>query len=95
MKRLLITGAAGGLGGMCRKRLAHMADTLRLSDVADLGEAGPNEELVPCDLSDKAAVERLVDGCDGIVHLGGRSVDGLMAASNLLLVDDRIAGNLE
>lgn len=75
MKRLLITGAAGGLGSVCRKRLAHMADTLRLSDVADLGEAGPNEELVQCDISDKAAVERLVEGCDGIIHLGGRSTE--------------------
>ena len=75
MKRLLITGAAGGLGSMCRERLAHMADILRLSDIADLGTAKPNEELVPCDLADKAAVEALVEGCEGIVHLGGRSVE--------------------
>lgn len=75
MKRLLITGAAGGLGSMCRERLTHMADTLRLSDVADLGEARANEELVPCDLADKAAVDALVEGCDGIVHLGGRSIE--------------------
>ena len=75
MKRLLITGAAGGVGSMARRRLAHLADTLRLSDMADLGEAGPNEELVRCDLGDAAAVEALVDGCDGIVHFGGRSVE--------------------
>lgn len=75
MKRLLITGAAGGLGSMCRTRLTHMAEILRLSDIADLGEAAPHEELVPCDLGDKAAVEALVAGCDGIVHLGGRSVE--------------------
>ncbi|MDU8913494.1 NAD(P)-dependent oxidoreductase [Aestuariicoccus sp. MJ-SS9] len=76
MKRLLITGAAGGLGHVMRGRLAHLADTLRLSDIADLGEAAPNEELVPCDLGDKAAVEALVAGCDGIVHFGGKSVEG-------------------
>lgn len=75
MKRLLITGAAGGLGSMCRTRLTHLAETLRLSDIADLGAAAPGEELVPCDLGDKAAVEALVEGCDGIVHLGGRSVE--------------------
>ncbi len=73
MKRLLITGAAGGLGSAMRPRLAHLADSLRLSDVADLGEAAPHEELVTCDLADPAAVEALVDGCDGIVHLGGIS----------------------
>ena len=75
MKRLLITGAAGGLGSVMRSRLAHLADMLRLSDIGDLGVAAPNEELVPCDLSDKAAVEALVEGCDGIVHFGGRSIE--------------------
>lgn len=75
MKRLLVTGAAGGLGSVCRARLGHMADRLRLSDMADLGAAGPNEEVVICDLTDKAAVEALVEGCDGIVHLGGRSIE--------------------
>lgn len=75
MKRLLITGAAGGLGFVMRMRLAHMAEVLRLSDISDLGAAAPNEELVPCDLADKSAVEALVEGCDGIVHFGGRSVE--------------------
>ncbi|MSU89500.1 NAD-dependent epimerase/dehydratase family protein [Rhodobacteraceae bacterium 2CG4] len=75
MKRLLITGAAGGLGTAMRTRLAHMADTLRLSDIADMGAAGSNEELVRCDLSDAAAVDALVEGCDGIVHFGGVSVE--------------------
>ena len=75
MKRLLITGAAGGLGSVCRARLGHMAEIIRVSDIADLGEAGPNEEVMPCELSNKAAVEALVADCDGIVHLGGRSVE--------------------
>ena len=75
MRRLLITGAAGGLGSMCRERLAPMAETLRLSDVAGLGEAAPNEEIVRCDLGDADAVRDLVRDCDGIVHLGGISVE--------------------
>ncbi|MBW4986104.1 hypothetical protein KZZ07_26655 [Mameliella sp. CS4] len=40
-----------------------------------MGQAAPHEELVPCDLGDKAAVEALVEGCDGIVHMGGQSVE--------------------
>ena len=32
MKRLLITGAAGGLGAMCRERLTHLAETIVVSD---------------------------------------------------------------
>lgn len=75
MKRLLITGAAGGLGTMMRRRLKGLAEILRLSDIADLGKAAPHEELVTCELSDLEAVKRLVDGCDGIVHFGGISVE--------------------
>ncbi len=75
MNRLLITGAAGGLGRMLREKLAGYAAVLRLSDIAELGEAGAGEEVVPCDLADAAAVDRLVEGCDGIVHLGGVSVE--------------------
>ncbi|MEX0759443.1 MAG: NAD(P)-dependent oxidoreductase [Tistlia sp.] len=75
MNRLLITGAAGSLGRLLRERLAGYASVLRLSDIADLGQAGPGEELVPCDLAEAAAVDSLVEGCDGIVHLGGVSVE--------------------
>ena len=76
MKRLLITGAAGGLGQVMRKKLAHLADTIRLSDMNDMGAAGPHEEIVQCDLGDKVAVEALVKDCDGIVHFGGKSTEG-------------------
>ncbi|MGU3576576.1 NAD-dependent epimerase/dehydratase family protein [Brucellaceae bacterium C25G] len=75
MKRLLITGAAGELGRVARARLAGYADILRLTDVADLGEAKPHEELVICDLGDEEAVLRLVEGCDAILHLGGVSLE--------------------
>lgn len=76
MNRILITGAAGGLGKILRASLAGHAPVLRLSDVADLGEAGPGEELAPCDLADADAVMKLVEGCDYIVHLGGKSIEG-------------------
>lgn len=73
--RLLLTGAAGGLGKVLREGLKPMCEILRLSDRADLGQAGPGEEIVRCDLSDKSAVHALVQGCDGIVHFGGVSVE--------------------
>jgi uronate dehydrogenase len=76
LNRLLLTGAAGGLGKVLRPRLAAFAKTLRVSDVAPLGEAAPNEEVVACDLGDRAAMEALVKGCDAVVHLGGMSLDG-------------------
>lgn len=75
LKKLLITGAAGGLGQIARAGLTDIAETLRLSDIAEMAPAGPNEEVVQCDLGDAAAVDALVEGCDGILHLGGISTE--------------------
>lgn len=74
--RLLLTGAAGGLGKVLRDTLQPFAAQLRLSDVAPMEAArGAHEEVVTCNLSDKHAVDTLVSGCDAIVHLGGVSVE--------------------
>lgn len=75
LKRILVTGAAGGLGTALRPYLSRLAHKVRLSDIHDLGEAGANEELVHCDLADFASVSDLVADCDGIIHLGGMSVE--------------------
>lgn len=75
MNRLLITGAAGGLGRLARARLGHLAPVLRLSDIAEQAPARPGEEVVRCDLADFGAVRALVEGCDAILHLGGVSVE--------------------
>lgn len=75
MERLLITGAAGGLGRMLRERMRGRARVLRLSDVAPLAEPGPGEEIVRCDLADAGAVREMVAGCDAILHFGGISVE--------------------
>jgi uronate dehydrogenase len=73
--RILLTGAAGGLGRVLRERLARYADILRLSDIAPIDAAREGEESMPCDLADAAAVHELVRGVDVIVHLGGVSVE--------------------
>lgn len=73
--RILITGAAGQIGVALRQGLAGSYALLRLSDVAPLGNAGPGEELVQCDLTDMAAVEKSMQGIDCVVHLGGVSVE--------------------
>lgn len=75
MQRLLITGGAGALGAMCREKLQHLAHTIRVTDVADLGTAAPHEELLRADLAKPDALRQLVDGCDGIVHFGGQSTE--------------------
>lgn len=78
-KRLLLTGAAGGLGVAMRQRLKANCDVLRLSDRVSVGDAGPSEEVVLADLADVEAVSNMVRGVDAIVHLGGISVEGPFA----------------
>jgi uronate dehydrogenase len=74
--RLLLTGAAGGLGKVLRQSLRPYAKVLRLSDIAEMAPAADDhEEVVVCDLADKAAVHRLVEGVDAILHFGGVSVE--------------------
>lgn len=74
-RRLLLTGAAGGLGRELRQRLKAYCEVLRLSDIADLGEAAPGEELCPVALQDAAAVHALLEGVDAVIHLGGVSTE--------------------
>jgi uronate dehydrogenase len=73
--RLLLTGAAGGLGQVLRESLKPFARVIRVSDVAAMPPAGPDEEVEPCDLADKAAVDQLVRGCVAVIHLGGVSTE--------------------
>ena len=74
--RLLLTGAAGGLGRVLRPRLKPWCTLLRLSDIADLGSAASGEELQPVALEKADQVHALLDGVDAVVHLGGVSVEG-------------------
>ncbi|MDR7150525.1 uronate dehydrogenase [Hydrogenophaga palleronii] len=73
--RLLLTGAAGGLGSALRDRLKVNCETLRLSDKSSFGEAQAGEEIVLADLANAAEVDTMVAGVDAIVHLGGISVE--------------------
>src|SRR5690349_10820504 len=75
-KRLLMTGAAGGLGRQLRPRLKAWCETLRLSDRDDLGAAAAGEELRIAALEDREAMRALLEGVDAVVHLGGVSVEG-------------------
>jgi uronate dehydrogenase len=69
-ERILVTGAAGSLGSHLRTGLAHLATRLRLADMKPMGEAGPGEELVQCNLADRASASELVKDCDAILHFG-------------------------
>ncbi|GGE76999.1 uronate dehydrogenase [Massilia psychrophila] len=73
----MLTGAAGGLGRVLRERIGAWADVVRLSDIGidALGAARASEEIVACDLADKAAVLAMMDGVDVVLHFGGLSTE--------------------
>jgi uronate dehydrogenase len=73
MKRVLITGGGGGIGRSLRETLRGAYQVLRLSDRIALAPAREGEEVDRTELSDMAAVERMVAEVDGIIHLGGIS----------------------
>ena len=73
MHRVLITGAGGGIGRALRETLRGVYPVLRLSDRVALAAARDGEEVDQTDIADMTAVERMVAGVDGIVHLGGIS----------------------
>lgn len=74
-ERLLITGAAGMLGGVLREGLAPLATTLRLSDRGEIADVKDHEEAVQAELGDFDAVMKMVEGCDAVVHFGAAPME--------------------
>ena len=74
--RILMTGAAGGLGQAMRGRLKANCKVLRLSDRQAFGEPLGAEEIMLADLADADAVMTMMHGVDAVVHFGGVSVEG-------------------
>ena len=74
MKRILLTGAAGGVARMIRP-LMRADYALRLSDRLPVADPAAGEAVVTAELGDLAGLRRAVAGVDGIVHLGGRAVE--------------------
>lgn len=89
-KTALVTGASGGIGGAIARALHGAGATVGLSGtrVAPLealaGELGERAHVLPCDLSDAAAVDALpgqaaeaLGGIDILVNNAGITRDGL------------------
>jgi len=69
---VLITGAAGRIGGMLRTRLAAPGRVLRLLDLAEVA-AGPGEQAVRADVTDLGAMTAACAGVSAVIHLAGIS----------------------
>ncbi len=71
LKRIVLTGAAGRLGGLCRAPLAAMCEELVSSDIVDgINDLAANESYVQADVGDAAAVHALLEGAEMVVHFG-------------------------
>jgi len=75
-RRIVITGAAGGIGTMTRPLLARLYPGLVLSDRVEPAELQPGETFVAADLTRPDEVAALLAGADSVIHLGGHSVEG-------------------
>ncbi|MFZ0058346.1 MAG: NAD-dependent epimerase/dehydratase family protein, partial [Pseudolabrys sp.] len=76
MQTILITGAAGDVGTRLRRLLKGVYPRIRISDIRKPADLRADEEFIAADLADYGQVEKITAGTEGIVHLGGYSVEG-------------------
>ena len=75
MQTVLVTGAAGGIATRLRHMLTAAYPHVRWSDLRKPADLADGADFVAAELADLAQVEKAVAGVDGIVHLGGVSVE--------------------
>jgi uronate dehydrogenase len=75
-RRIVFTGASGGIGTMTRPLLAKLYPGLVLSDRVKPNDLQPGETFVAADLTRPEEVAAAVKGAHSIIHLGGHSVEG-------------------
>jgi nucleoside-diphosphate-sugar epimerase len=69
-QRVLITGAAGGVGTLLRPRLARPDRILRLLDIVPVSDG---DEVRTASVTDPAAMAEACADVDVVIHLGGHS----------------------
>ena len=72
LKKIVLTGAAGRLGGYLRKPLAAKCAALISTDIARMEDPLiKGESFVQADLADYAKMAEIIKGADMVVHFGG------------------------
>jgi uronate dehydrogenase len=85
--RVLITGAAGAIGTALRNGLRADWRHLRLTDVRRIADPTRNEECIVADISDRAAIERMMESVAAVVYMTG--VGGDYTVEDLFRVNAR------
>ena len=75
MKKVLITGAAGSVGGHLRRELAGRY-ALHLSDIKPIAGLADGERFIQADIASMKDALAITKGVEAVVHLGGFSVEG-------------------
>jgi uronate dehydrogenase len=75
-RRIVFTGASGGIGTMTRPFLAQLYPGLVLSDLVEPKDLQPDETFVKADLTRPDEVAAAVKGAHSVIHLGGHSAEG-------------------
>jgi uronate dehydrogenase len=75
MKKIAITGAAGGVGTGLRKELRDRGYALRLLDVRPIENLAPHEDSAVVDIEDQVALATHLRGCDAVLHLAACTSD--------------------
>jgi len=73
--RVLLLGAAGGIGSAIREGLAGRYGLMRLADIASLPPARQGEQIVHADLLDILSLVAAMTGIDTVVHMAGVPVE--------------------
>jgi uronate dehydrogenase len=76
MRKVLLTGASGGVGARLRKLLKPIYPGLILSDLKAPDDLQPDETFIAANLANYAEVESALEDIEGVIHLGGYSIEG-------------------
>jgi UDP-glucose 4-epimerase len=74
MMRILVTGGAGYIGSVTTRMLLDAGHIVTVLDALVNGHreaVDPRAELVVADVGDRATLDRLLPGCDAVMHLAG------------------------
>jgi uronate dehydrogenase len=75
MTKVALSGASGSVGRVLRSALKKRGVDLRSADITPLEPLHDGEDVMSGDLRDPAAVDRLLEGVDVLIHLAGTSVE--------------------